>query len=80
VHAGVELIVGSSDNGDVKMISGVNLIGTIDKLVSSGIVLFLSHMILHLLEVNSRNPRIRINNGEKDRIEVNSCRFEETLL
>jgi len=80
VHARVELVVGSSDDGDIEVVPGVNLIRAIEKLVSSGIVFLLGHMVLHLLEINSRNPGISINDGEKDRIEVDSCRLEEILL
>ncbi len=56
MHAGVKLIVGTGDDGDVKEIPGVDLVSAVDELMPAIIILLFCHMVLHLLDVDGRHP------------------------
>ena len=50
------MVVGASDDGDVQVIPGVNLVVAVDELMPAVIILLLSHVVLHLLDVDSWHP------------------------
>lgn len=66
MHAGVQLVIGSCENGNIEVIAGKYLVGAIDEFVAASIVLLKSHVILHFLVVDGWNPRVSIDNGEKN--------------
>ena len=80
MHACIELIVASSEYGDIQMVSCEDLIGLVNELMFFGVVLGLSEVIFQLTDVHVRDPGISIDYCEHDVIDVDAFWLEELLL
>ena len=76
----MDLVVGTSDDGNVKMVPGEYLVRLVDVSLSFCQVFGLREVVVNLSDVYLWNPTICVDDGEKDLFWVDTGFVEELLL
>lgn len=76
MHRAVDLVVDAVEDGNVKLVSGEDLVGLIDEVLSFFQPLGSAKVVIDFPDVDLRNPGVGVNNGENDFIRRN-CQFIE---